>query len=66
MELQRQLQRTNADPDNFIYTACHDLKARIANIEGLLLALEHELPAAYLSKPLTQQQIEQVVQQHFI
>lgn len=45
MELQRQLQRTNADLDNFIYTASHDLKAPIANIEGLLLALEHELPA---------------------
>lgn len=41
-----QLQRTNVDLDNFIYTASHDLKAPIANIEGLLLALEHELPAA--------------------
>ncbi|GGG35831.1 sensor histidine kinase [Hymenobacter glacieicola] len=45
VELQQQLQRTNADLDNFIYTASHDLKAPIANIEGLLLALEHELPA---------------------
>ena len=41
-----QLQRTNADLDNFIYTASHDLKAPIGNIEGLLQALQHELPAA--------------------
>ncbi|UYZ61419.1 PAS domain-containing protein [Hymenobacter weizhouensis] len=46
VELQRQLQRTNVDLDNFIYTASHDLKAPITNIEGLLLALQHELPAA--------------------
>ncbi|MGI4735596.1 MAG: PAS domain-containing protein [Janthinobacterium lividum] len=41
----RQLTRTNVDLDNFIYTASHDLKQPIANIEGLLLALQHELPA---------------------
>ncbi|MGI4865012.1 MAG: PAS domain-containing protein [Janthinobacterium lividum] len=41
-----QLTRTNVDLDNFIYTASHDLKAPIANIEGLLLALQQELPAA--------------------
>jgi PAS domain S-box-containing protein len=41
-----QLTRTNVDLDNFIYTASHDLKAPITNIEGLLLALQSELPAA--------------------
>ena len=41
-----QLTRTNNDLDTFVYTASHDLKAPIANIEGLLLALQHELPAA--------------------
>ncbi|UPL50235.1 PAS domain-containing sensor histidine kinase [Hymenobacter sublimis] len=46
VELQRQLQRTNADLDNFIYTASHDLRAPIANVEGLLQALQHDLPAA--------------------
>jgi len=40
------LTRTNVDLDNFIYTASHDLKAPITNIEGLLLALEDELPEA--------------------
>ncbi|WP_324671506.1 PAS domain-containing sensor histidine kinase [Hymenobacter sp. GOD-10R] len=44
--LQQQLTRTNVDLDNFIYTASHDLKAPITNLEGLLLALEHELPEA--------------------
>lgn len=41
----RQLVRTNVDLDNFIYTASHDLKQPIANIEGLLLALREHLPA---------------------
>ncbi|WP_198172457.1 PAS domain-containing sensor histidine kinase [Hymenobacter ginkgonis] len=40
-----QLTRTNVDLDNFIYTASHDLKAPITNIEGLLLALREQLPA---------------------
>jgi signal transduction histidine kinase len=40
-----QLSRTNADLDNFIYTASHDLKAPISNIEGLLYLLQDELPA---------------------
>ena len=40
-----QLRRTNVDLDNFIYTASHDLKAPISNIEGLLLLLRQQLPA---------------------
>jgi signal transduction histidine kinase len=36
--------RTNVDLDNFIYTASHDLKAPISNIEGLLYLLQEELP----------------------
>ena len=40
-----QLTRTNVDLDNFIYTASHDLKASISNIEGLLHLLRAELPA---------------------
>ncbi|MDO7848089.1 PAS domain-containing protein [Hymenobacter sp. M29] len=42
------LTRTNADLDTFVYTASHDLKAPIANIEGLLLALRYDLPPAVL------------------
>jgi PAS domain S-box-containing protein len=41
----RQLMRTNVDLDTFIYTASHDLKAPITNIEGLLTALREYLPA---------------------
>jgi two-component system sensor histidine kinase/response regulator len=32
-----QLRRVNEDLDNFVYTASHDLKAPILNIEGLLI-----------------------------
>ncbi|NVO31827.1 PAS domain-containing protein [Hymenobacter lapidiphilus] len=38
------LLRTNTDLDTFVYTASHDLKAPISNIEGLLLALRQQLP----------------------
>jgi signal transduction histidine kinase len=41
----QQLTRTNVDLDNFIYTASHDLKSPISNLEGLLLAVQHEIPA---------------------
>ncbi|ALI99917.1 PAS domain-containing sensor histidine kinase [Rufibacter tibetensis] len=39
-----ELQRTNNDLDNFIYTASHDLKAPITNIEGLVNTLVMDLP----------------------
>lgn len=35
-----QLRQINEDLDNFIYTASHDLKAPISNIEGLMNAFE--------------------------
>jgi PAS domain S-box-containing protein len=35
----QQLMRINSDLDNFVYTASHDLKAPISNIEGLMNAL---------------------------
>ncbi len=38
------LSAINADMDNFIYTASHDLKAPISNIEGLLQMLHRNLP----------------------
>jgi signal transduction histidine kinase len=39
-----QLTRTNVDLDTFVYTASHDLKAPITNIEGIVLALRDTLP----------------------
>ncbi|HXA01155.1 MAG TPA: ATP-binding protein, partial [Cytophagaceae bacterium] len=38
------MQKINNDLDNFIYTASHDLKAPISNIEGLMIALFSEIP----------------------
>ena len=50
-ESNTQLTRTNADLDTFIYTASHDLKAPITNIEGLLTALGRHLPEAARQAP---------------
>ena len=49
-----QLTRANVDLDNFIYTASHDLKAPISNIEGLLDVLRQELPAGLTQSPEVQ------------
>jgi PAS domain S-box-containing protein len=38
-----ELLKINSDLDNFIYTASHDLKAPISNIEGLVGTLKEEL-----------------------
>jgi signal transduction histidine kinase len=45
-ESNTQLTRANADLDMFIYTASHDLRSPIANIEGLVTALRQELLAS--------------------
>lgn len=39
----KELLKINNDLDNFIYTASHDLKAPVSNIEGLLRTLEDAL-----------------------
>lgn len=44
----KQLTKINTDLDNFIYTASHDLKAPIANIEGLTIALVKKLTSTLL------------------
>ena len=49
-----ELTSINTDLDNFIYTASHDLKAPISNIESLLAALLRTLPAESLSDERTQ------------
>jgi light-regulated signal transduction histidine kinase (bacteriophytochrome) len=49
LELQKsndQLKKTNADLDSFVYTASHDLKLPIANLEGLHQTLKEELSGA--------------------
>jgi PAS domain S-box-containing protein len=39
----QELRQTNTDLDNFVYTASHDLKAPISNLEGLTHDLEYSL-----------------------
>lgn len=39
----QELEKVNIDLDNFIYTASHDLKSPIANLEGLLLVIKDKL-----------------------
>ncbi|RNI28879.1 PAS domain S-box protein [Rufibacter latericius] len=52
----RELLAINADLDNFVYSASHDLKAPISNIEGLVETLVEHLPA-----PVREQEIVQRV-----
>ncbi|WKN45216.1 PAS domain-containing sensor histidine kinase [Tunicatimonas pelagia] len=47
----RQLQFINTDLDSFIYTASHDLKTPITNIQSLVQLLERHLPAEVMNKP---------------
>jgi two-component system, sensor histidine kinase len=49
--LNNELVRVNSDMDNFIYTASHDLKAPILNIEGLIMALKKNLTKENLEHP---------------
>ncbi|AHM60665.1 hypothetical protein D770_12040 [Flammeovirgaceae bacterium 311] len=41
----QQLERTNEELDNFVYTASHDLKTPILNIDGLLQLMKAKIPA---------------------
>jgi len=54
----QQLTRTNVELDTFIYTASHDLKAPITNIEGILLALREHLPPAVQQDALVAQLLD--------
>ncbi|RYZ17956.1 MAG: PAS domain S-box protein, partial [Sphingobacteriales bacterium] len=47
----QQLLHTNHDLDNFIYTASHDLRAPISNIEMLMQELFSEFPEDTLQQP---------------
>ncbi len=39
----RQLERINSDLDTFVYTASHDLKSPITNMEGLMMAIDRKI-----------------------
>lgn len=59
--MNQQLMLTNADLDNFIYSASHDLKAPISNIEGLMHALVEYMPEELL-KDETVKRINELIQ----
>ena len=53
MTKNQELLRINADLDNFIYTASHDLKSPIVNLEGLIHAIERTLSAKMEPREMT-------------
>ena len=61
-ETNNQLVRVNADLDNFVYTASHDLKAPISNIYGLLRILKQNLLPDSLAAPGTQKALRMIDQ----
>ncbi|MEK6481924.1 PAS domain S-box protein [Catalinimonas sp. 4WD22] len=54
----KELVHINNDLDNFIYTASHDLRTPITNIEGLIMILLENLPTETLKVKLVQQIID--------
>jgi PAS domain S-box-containing protein len=56
-----ELQRINLDLDNFIYTASHDLRSPITNIEGLMVYLKEELEATNSLNADTEEILERVI-----
>ncbi|WP_299824835.1 HAMP domain-containing sensor histidine kinase [uncultured Pontibacter sp.] len=56
-----ELKRINLDLDNFIYTASHDLRSPITNIEGLMVFLKDELTAADALNEDTEELLKRVV-----
>ncbi len=55
--MNRELLAINADLDNFVYSASHDLKAPISNIEGLMKVLVEYLPVETLASEVVQRLI---------
>ncbi|WP_017731026.1 sensor histidine kinase [Nafulsella turpanensis] len=60
-EKNKELVAINADLDNFVYSASHDLKGPILNIEGLMKVLMPRLPEESLRK----KEVETVVKMIF-
>lgn len=55
-----QLQKSNNELDNFIYTASHDLKAPITNIEGLMGVLIDNLNEGALQDPIVKKVVTMI------
>ncbi|CAN5915240.1 hypothetical protein BH24BAC1_BH24BAC1_16280 [soil metagenome] len=57
----QELKKINLDLDNFIYTASHDLRSPIVNIEGLMTILKEELSASNCLSEETSEVMDRVV-----
>jgi PAS domain S-box-containing protein len=57
----KELQKTNMDLDTFIYTASHDLRSPIINIEGLMSLLKEELIETNSYSEETEQYVQRVI-----
>ncbi|PSR54634.1 hypothetical protein AHMF7605_14520 [Adhaeribacter arboris] len=58
-----ELIRINADLDNFVYCASHDLKSPVINAEGLLSVLKEELPPIESEVKEVVEKLENAIQQ---
>lgn len=58
--MNKELLAINADLDNFVYSASHDLKAPISNIEGLMVALLENLPEETLASEEVQKLVKYI------
>ncbi|KAA5546779.1 sensor histidine kinase [Adhaeribacter rhizoryzae] len=56
-----ELQKTNLDLDNFIYTASHDLRSPVTNIEALMLLLKEDLAEANALNDGTEEIVQRVI-----
>lgn len=57
----KELQKTNLDLDNFIYTASHDLRSPIINIDGLMSLLKEELIESNCFSPETEELVQRII-----
>lgn len=57
----KELQKTNLDLDNFIYTASHDLRSPIINIEALMSLLKEELIESNCFSSDTEEFVQRVI-----
>lgn len=59
-EINNELKAVNADLDSFVYTASHDLKSPIINVESLFNILLNHFPEEQLTTPQTEKIIQMI------
>lgn len=53
-----ELQKINLDLDNFVYTASHDLRTPITNIEGIMMLVKEDLSETNCLSPETEKMLQ--------